>query len=299
MAKGYKMGQSGGVNKTLPYQVTGLTATSDFVPSITVSWINPTEYWAGTLIVKKVGSAPTGVHDGEKVYDGTGTTFVDTDVEFDTDYYYRAFPYNEKGQYQTEYLAINHIPLNAISFADLPNGAKIKTTYAGKTEYLMKVKNSRLHPCIFINSSAAVTVSGNYSTMPNIINVTAASGKFSNQYPGLLADLTGMHFLENYVEDYFTTTAQWKRKTTAGAYAKYFVNHFGTYNSDVPSPYYATIIYRSTSGERIVEGGWTTASKTISLTAYYLFDLNVPSDKITMILVEPQPNADGSYNLIT
>lgn len=41
------------------------------------------------------------MRDGVKVYVGTGTSFTDADVSFDTTYYYRAYPYNEKKQYQT------------------------------------------------------------------------------------------------------------------------------------------------------------------------------------------------------
>ena len=93
-----------GINDTLPPQVTGFKAVDSSgggVPKITVSWQNPTAFFAGVLIVRKEGSAPTGVRDGVKVYVGTGTSFTDADVSFDTTYYYRAYPYNEKKQYQT------------------------------------------------------------------------------------------------------------------------------------------------------------------------------------------------------
>ena len=93
-----------GVNDTLPPQVTGFKAVDSSgggVPKITVSWQNPTAFFAGVLIVRKEGSAPTGVWDGVKAYTGTGTSFIDADVSFDTTYYYRAYPYNEKKQYQT------------------------------------------------------------------------------------------------------------------------------------------------------------------------------------------------------
>lgn len=92
---------AGGVNQTLPPQVTGLTARASGVPSIAVSWTNPGAYWAGTLIVRKAGSAPAGVRDGERVYDGAESSYTDTKVQYDTAYYYRAFPYNGRKQYQT------------------------------------------------------------------------------------------------------------------------------------------------------------------------------------------------------
>lgn len=127
MAKGYKMGQSGGgINKTLPFQLTAFTAVADNTPQITLSWENPTEYWAGTLIVKKAGSMPEGVNDGEKIYNGTGTSFVDTAVEYDTTYYYRAFPYNAKKQYQTEVLTVSAMARSGLLVSTLPVGSFIK-----------------------------------------------------------------------------------------------------------------------------------------------------------------------------
>lgn len=93
-------------NDTLPYQVNNLAAAYnrvDGAPEITVSWDNPTEYWEGTLIVKKVDSVPQGINDGEKIYDGTANSLVDTALEFDKTYFYRPFPYNSKKQYQTEF----------------------------------------------------------------------------------------------------------------------------------------------------------------------------------------------------
>lgn len=132
MAKGYKMGQSGGgINKTLPYQLTAFTAVADNTPQITLSWENPTEYWAGTLIVKKAGSAPEGVNDGEKIYNGTGTSFVDTAVEYDVTYFYRAFPYNAKKQYQTEVLTVSAMPMSGLPLSELAEGALVKINEGG------------------------------------------------------------------------------------------------------------------------------------------------------------------------
>lgn len=116
----------GGVNKDLPEQVTAFTAVADNTPQITLSWQNPTEYWAGTLIVKKAGSAPEGVNDGEKIYNGTGTSFVDTAVEYDVTYFYRAYPYNSKKQYQTEVLTVSTMPRSGLLVSTLPVGALIR-----------------------------------------------------------------------------------------------------------------------------------------------------------------------------
>ena len=119
-------GSGGGVNQTLPAQITAFTATADNTPSVTLSWQNPTEYWAGTLIVKKAGSAPEGVNDGVKVYNGEGTSYTDFDVSFDTEYFYRAFPYNEKKQYQTVENVVSAKPLSGLKPSTLPVGSLIK-----------------------------------------------------------------------------------------------------------------------------------------------------------------------------
>lgn len=123
-----------GVNDTLPPQVTGFKAvdsSSGGVPKITVSWQNPTAFFAGILIVRKEGSAPTGVRDGVKVYTGTGTSYVDADVVFDTTYYYRAYPYNDKKQYQTLTNAVSVAPRSSKKLSELPEGALLKIKEGG------------------------------------------------------------------------------------------------------------------------------------------------------------------------
>lgn len=118
-------GGGGGVNQTLPAQITAFTATADNTPSVTLSWQNPTEYWAGTLIVKKAGSAPEGVNDGVKVYNGEGTSYTDFDVQFDTEYFYRAFPYNAKKQYQTAVNVASAKPVSGIALSEMAEGALV------------------------------------------------------------------------------------------------------------------------------------------------------------------------------
>lgn len=118
-----------GVNDTLPPQVTGFKAvdsSSGGVPKITVSWQNPTDFFAGILIVRKEGSAPTGVRDGVKVYTGTGTSYVDADVVFDTTYYYRAYPYNDKKQYQTLTNVVSVAPRESKKLSELPVESLLK-----------------------------------------------------------------------------------------------------------------------------------------------------------------------------
>ena len=75
--------------------------------SAILSWTapNPDEdnSFVGARIVRKIGSAPTGINDGTVVYEGTELTYTDTGLTGGTTYYYRAFAYNAKKKYQTEY----------------------------------------------------------------------------------------------------------------------------------------------------------------------------------------------------
>ena len=75
--------------------------------SVILSWTAPSpdedNSFVGARIVRKTGSAPTGINDGTVVYEGTALTYTDTGLTAGTTYYYRAFAYNSKKKYQTEY----------------------------------------------------------------------------------------------------------------------------------------------------------------------------------------------------
>ena len=75
--------------------------------SVILSWPAPSpdedNSFVGARIVRKTGSAPTGINDGTVVYEGTALTYTDTGLTAGTTYYYRAFAYNAKKKYQTEY----------------------------------------------------------------------------------------------------------------------------------------------------------------------------------------------------
>ena len=72
-----------------------------------LSWTAPSpdedNSFVGARIVRKTGSAPTGINDGTVVYEGTALTYTDTGLTAGTTYYYRAFAYNAKKKYQTAY----------------------------------------------------------------------------------------------------------------------------------------------------------------------------------------------------
>ena len=70
-----------------------------------LSWTAPSpdedNSFVGARIVRKTGSAPTGINDGTVIYEGTALTYTDTGLTAGTTYYYRAFAYNARTKYQT------------------------------------------------------------------------------------------------------------------------------------------------------------------------------------------------------
>lgn len=70
-----------------------------------LSWTAPSpdedNSFVGARIVRKTGSAPTGINDGTVVYEGTALGYTDTGLTAGTTYYYRAFAYNARTKYQT------------------------------------------------------------------------------------------------------------------------------------------------------------------------------------------------------
>lgn len=89
--------------------------------NITLTWSDPSDVvagdttlaeWAGTKVVRKVGSAPQNINDGTVVVNNTvkdqysSTGYVDTAPNIDTTYYYRFFPYTTEYNY-TEGSSVN------------------------------------------------------------------------------------------------------------------------------------------------------------------------------------------------
>ena len=107
--------------------------------SVILSWTAPSpdedNSFVGARIVRKTGSAPTGINDGTVVYEGTALTYTDTGLTAGTTYYYRAFAYNAKKKYQTEYrvISITAMAIQPIqpNFADNTWDAIIEACHSG------------------------------------------------------------------------------------------------------------------------------------------------------------------------
>lgn len=102
---------------------------------VILSWTAPSpdedNSFVGARIVRKTGSAPTGINDGTIVYEGTALTYTDTGLTAGTTYYYRAFAYNAKKKYQTEYRVVSQTAMTFNpNFADNTWDTIVKVCHA-------------------------------------------------------------------------------------------------------------------------------------------------------------------------
>ncbi len=70
--------------------------------TIFLTWQNPSdEDFAGVLINRKIGSPSLDKNDGERIFDGSMESFIDSNVEQGKKYYYTAFSYNKANLFST------------------------------------------------------------------------------------------------------------------------------------------------------------------------------------------------------
>lgn len=89
-------------DKIPPPNVIGFSATASG-EDIKLTWTNPKDSdYVGVIIVKKTGDYPTDVKDGETIFNGNTTTFIDRNVVKAEYIYYRAFAYDFDDNINTE-----------------------------------------------------------------------------------------------------------------------------------------------------------------------------------------------------
>lgn len=118
---------------TLPAQVILHANCNPVQPKVVLNWQWRDDNGTGIIIRRKKDSEPLNAYDGDLVcdIDNTETTSF-TDENFSTDvgtidepakYYYRAFPYNQNRQYQTQYQTSIELGMDIIGVYYLPNGS--------------------------------------------------------------------------------------------------------------------------------------------------------------------------------
>jgi hypothetical protein len=111
-------GGSAGSSKGYPVGNVNILAVRPRTGSVLIKWEDPEDCvydnitfskWAGTLIVRKLGSAPESIKDGDIVLDNTiknkykDSYFTDNNVINGNTYYYRFFPYTDNKVYNTDF----------------------------------------------------------------------------------------------------------------------------------------------------------------------------------------------------
>ena len=82
-----------------PGKVTDFVATAGD-GQITLSWVNPQDAdFAGVIVVFSIDETPESVEAGEKIYEGTNTSYTHRDITTGTVYYYTVFAFDEGGNY--------------------------------------------------------------------------------------------------------------------------------------------------------------------------------------------------------
>ena len=135
-----KAGVGGGDIETLPQQVESFNAFSGD-GEIALSWNNNnTDYLEGYYIVYKEGSYPAKINDGTKIEVSKDlNTIVIKNLNNDTNYYFRIYPYNSKLQIQSEYKVVNSTPMYGKSINMMSLGCKfIDST---KNKWILISKN--------------------------------------------------------------------------------------------------------------------------------------------------------------
>lgn len=136
---------------TLPAQVKFSAVCNPTVPSVNVSWVwGDTEFASGIMVRRKLGSVPQHVGDGELVCDIVGSDTVKyEDTNFDASdsttvgtyetpvsWFYRAFPYNVNGQYQTHYQTSGEYGMKEVGVYTFGEGGAVLSTLALKDKVI-------------------------------------------------------------------------------------------------------------------------------------------------------------------
>jgi len=180
---------------TLPEQVSSFYAARGNA-QVTLTWSNPSAEYAGTLIVRKTGSYSQRPSDGIKIYKGTGTHYTDTGLTNGTQYYYRAFAYNSRGEYQTISRIATATPVDGFSVSELPVGGLVKVAEDGVLQQYIVIQQGNPDETLYDKSC-----NGTWILRKNISEKRQWNGTNNNTY----SSSTIHAYLNN---DFFTSLLQ-------------------------------------------------------------------------------------------
>lgn len=123
-------------DKTPPGDVTNLTATPGNA-QVALTWTNPGDSdFDGVTVVRKIGSAPANVQDGDVVYAGMAQTYTDTGLTNGTAYFYAVFTHDKAQNFSfgvhasaTPNAPDTTPPANVSLFAATPGDGQVVLTW--------------------------------------------------------------------------------------------------------------------------------------------------------------------------
>lgn len=114
-----------------PAQVTNFQVTGSGSSPV-LSWANPPDdpLYKETVVIQKVGSAPTSITDGTEIYRGTGTTVTASNLVRLEEYYWAVFTVDEGGSYRTPVVS----EMYSYDYPDPPTSySEIEKLYSSET----------------------------------------------------------------------------------------------------------------------------------------------------------------------
>lgn len=212
--------------------------------------------FVGVRIVRKTGSAPTGINDGTVVYEGTALTYTDTGLTAGTTYYYRAFAYNAKKKYQTAMCTAKLTAVVCLRADDLPVGTLIKFNVDSKPMDFIVVHQGNPDPAVYDDTANGTWILPKLAWY-NIALYTGDTNSWDRPSRGY-ADYGGSSLNASLnSRDLYTGTSAWAYNPLITYYDPVAVEHMRIVN--VP--------YRRVDGTTLDKNIYTTAVKLFQPTA--------------------------------
>jgi len=201
---------------------TGFTATTVDRTTINVTWTQAS-HAENTYVYRKIGSYPADRTDGTLVYDGSLYGFVDTGLEMDTAYYYRAWSYDVGSDIYSDTYAEDNTATDPNNLPDVdvrPNGTDtdVTTVLGGLVNY-SDADGDQI--------SITIYAGANWSARHTLATITDYDGESMFTSPQMPYDST-IHMWINITDGYEwqndTYTFETGSEVTSGNITLYYNN---------------------------------------------------------------------------